>query len=102
MEHSQPKGNGTADYSFRQELLCRVTKVQLMGHMQLLSASVAAARGAWGKPPVRLKRGGSQMCPHLLAFSPCVIMTQEDEPKAAEDTSPSTLISSPLEKQSSL
>lgn len=47
MEHSQPKENVTADCSFQQKLPCRVTKVQLTGHMQLLSASTAAARGAW-------------------------------------------------------
>lgn len=46
MKHSQPKENGTADCSFQHELPCRVTKVQLRGHMQLLSAYAAAARGA--------------------------------------------------------
>lgn len=47
MVHSQPKENGTADWSFQHELPCRVTKVELRGHMKLLSASAAAAQGAW-------------------------------------------------------
>lgn len=39
MEHSQPKENSMADFSFQHEPPCRVTKVQLTGHMRLLRAA---------------------------------------------------------------